>query len=185
MRCRYLNTNYICGKKFKKKFQNLAKFFFLKLSFFIFPEILFNISYFILLVVRSVKVSGKLLNFPGKFPMNDWVHWFHYVVRITSSTNWKGASSIPSIPIFDYLSSILFGANVFYRILVLRISLALKNIKILHWAAILKISSSICIKFNGTKKNWKFCCASAWGLKIGHIINKMFWIPRHTLIWIW
>ena len=37
-------------------------------------------------------------------------------------------------------------------------SLALKNIKFLHWAAILKISSSICIKFNGTKKIRKFCC---------------------------
>ena len=46
------------------------------------------------------------------------------------------------------------------------ISLALKNVKFSQWAAMVKISSSVCIKFNGTKKIWKFGCASAFGLTL-------------------
>ena len=45
-------------------------------------------------------------------------------------------------------------------------SLAFEKMKFLHWAAMVRISSPKCIKFDGTKEIRKFWCASVhvWGL---------------------
>ena len=63
-------------------------------------------------------------------------------------------------------------------------SLALKNVKFAHWAAIVKISSSVCIKFNGTKKSENFDvhpCADLYILMHKLLYRQIF----EFLVWIW
>ena len=65
-------------------------------------------------------------------------------------------------------------------------SLAFEKINFLHWAAMVRISSPLCIKFNGTKKIRKFCCASAWGLSAFYLIFKdQNWLPAEIQILDW
>ena len=71
-----------------------------------------------------------------------------------------------------FLSNIFFISVIFELWALYILALLWKNKKFSHWAALVRISSPICIKFNGTKKIRKFWCASACGHSAFYLI---FW----------